>query len=436
MLKLYDIFYNLLNAISNNKISPPYSCRISFLEGSVIYNSNQFFDINFKLVDNFPKSDILINIDDKEKYIISISLYTLQQINDTYLKNDILKKYIDDNNEYILKDDIMIQIEALINQYLDYRFNDGWNIPFDDNNLYNKEIRIKLNEIQDINLFPNPLKWTPIENQIPIGGTYGNITPPISIDSNILEFSKDYYDNINIESEVLYLFNKSLILKQREKCIAEVFSGSYINPPMMWLFFMIQIYKNQIYVLDDNIYGFFLLTLSLFTVSIVVWNFKYDISEARPIQLVRLIDNVPIDYYYGKTISNLWQSYLKTPPFPDIMSGHSTFSSNMSFVFNQLFGENIMDSLIIEKDMAVLISPIFKYSNEQYINFSKILLPKDTVLLDNSLLTNDIILEYKTWCDMAFDCSLSRFCGGIHFYSSCQLGIIVGKLLYNQIIKN
>jgi hypothetical protein len=434
MIKLYDIFYNLLIAMSTNKITPPYSCRISFLLGSVMYNSNQYFNTNFQLVDNFPKSNISIDIKNKEEYIISISMYTLNLINDTYLKNDILKKYIDENNQYILNNDIMSQIKILIDEYLDYRFNDGWNVVFDNSNLYNKEIRIKLNEIQNINSFPYPLKWTPIDGQNALGGTFGNIISPILINSNIFNYSINYYNNINIESEVQYLFNKSLILNQTEKSIAEIFNGYIINPPMMWLLFMIHLYRNkETYSLDENIYGFFLLTISLFTVSIVVWNVKYNICEARPIQLIRTINNIPINYYSGSTVSDLWLSYLKTPPFPDIMSGHSTFSSNMSFLFNKLFGENIDDKLIIDKDIAILISPIFKYSNEKYIDFSKILLPKDTILLDNSLLTEDITLEYKTWCDMAYGISLSRFYGGIHYYSSNQLGIIVGKLINEDI---
>jgi len=440
MIKLYDIFYNLLIAISNNKITPPYSCRIVFLLACVIYNSNIYFNPTFQLVDNFPKSELKIDIENKEEYIISISLYTLNLINNIYLKNEILKRYIDENNQYILHNDIMNQIEILINEYLEYRFNDGWNVAFDNNNLYNKEIRIQLNEIQDINSFPYPLKWTPIDSQTPVGGTFGNIITPVSINPFIFNYSIDYYNNINIESEVQYLFNESLILNQNQKCVAEIFNGYIINPPMMWLLFMIHIYKNkEIYSLDENMYGFFLLSISLFTVAIVVWNVKYNISQARPIQLIRTINDIPINYYFGNTVSNLWLPYLKTPPFPDIMSGHSTFSSNMSFVFNQLFGENINDKLIIDKDIAILISPIFKYSNEKYIDFSKIILPKDTILLDNSPLTEDMILEYKTWFIMAYSISLSRFYGGIHYYSSNQLGINVGKLIYDnicEIIKN
>lgn len=437
MIYLFDFFYVLIMAFINNKINVPITCRISFLLASVINNSNSFFNKDFVLFDNFPKSDILIDINLFEEYILSIGLLTLGLINDTYLTDKtIINDYIKLNEEYIVKNDIMDNIKLVIIEYLNYRYKDGWNIPYDLNNLYNKDNRIILNENQDFNTFPNKYKWTPVEGQKPMGGTFGEVLPPVNIDENIYTFAQQFFENINLESETIYIFQKSLNLSEKQKCIAQFYEGSVINPPMTWLFYLVFVYRNMKTPapLNEIINSFFLLTLNLFVTAIVVWKIKYGIGEARPIQLVRMIKDIDINYYYGNSSSSIWKPYLNTPPFPDIISGHSTFSSSSCFVFGHFLGSNLGNNLIIDKKNAILISPLLEKSDLEFINFNNMVIPSGTVLKDNTVLSSDIILDCTTWNEVAFNCSLSRFYGGIHFYSSNQLGLIIGKLIYDMLI--
>ena len=69
------------------------------------------------------------------------------------------------------------------------------------------------------------------------------------------------------------------------------------------------------------------------------------------------------------------------------------------------------------------------------MNFNNINIPIGTILYHNNILEKDIQLKHKTWGNIAFECSLSRYYGGIHFYSSNNLGLIIGKLIYDMVMK-
>jgi hypothetical protein len=439
---IYDHFYILILALIDNKIPPSYSTRLSFLLSSVLYNSQYFFNHNIKLFDDFPSNEILINIIEKESYIISIGFYTLKIINNNYFKKkDIINDYIHKNSQHIIDNNEMSSLLEIINQYLENRYIDGWDTEYDLNNLPNGDIRLKLNEIQDLFTFPNPFNWTPIDEQKPIGGTFGSVKPPLNINEFIEKISSDFFDNVNLNADTLYNFQKSLTLTEKEKCVAQFWEGSTINPPMLWIFFMIYMFKNNHHsifqltkgIFDGMIDSFFYLSTTLFITSIIVWKFKFQKLQARPIQLIRMINNVEIDYYYGKTISNLWKPYISTPPFPDIMSGHATYSSSSSFVFNKLFGKNINNRLVIDKFNCRLINQLLPQCNTDFIDFNKFIFPIGTLIYYDTKLKEECIFEFETWNDISFDCAMSRFYGGIHFYSSNQLGLNLGKIIFDTI---
>jgi len=439
MTNIYDFFYNLILALIEKKQSPVSCTRLVFLLGSTLYNSSGFISDNrkFQNTDGFPKNDLLVN-ENKENFIYILSFYALRLINYTYLQSEILKEYIKIESDLVNRKDInisdIIKGEILIKEYLDERYNDGWNVPYYLNNLPNKENRIKLDEIQNFDTFSEPFSWTPLEGQSPIGRTYGNVRLPfdtLEINS-IINNAKKYYDTVDIEAETYKVYIKSLVLSDYEKVVAEFWSGNILSPPLFWVFFMIFYFKNNFENYINQINKFNILITSLFVSSIIAWKLKYDIYQERPIQAARCINGIDIDYYYGNTISNLWKSYVNTPPFPDYPSGHSIFSCSSSVIFNYLFGENINEKeILIDSKNMKLISNLFNDSSTEIYDLKNIIVKKGTLLKTGELLEDDIILNFDNWNNMAFNCSESRLFGGIHYNSSCEGALIIGYEIGN-----
>jgi hypothetical protein len=426
------------------KKQSPVSCsRLIFLLGSVLYNSTGFIldDINFENTDGFKKNDLFVK-ENKEIFIYLLSFYALDLINNTYLKSEILREYIKSENYLIDKNNIssldIISAEYLIKEYLDQRYNDGWDISYDINNLPNKDNRLKLNEIQTFSSFETPFLWTPVEKQNPVGGTWGNVKLPFESPEfrHIIMNANNNYDMVDIEADTYKVYIKSLVLTDYEKCVAEFWSGNILSPPLFWMFFMIFYFKNNNESYIDQINKFNILLTSLFVSSIITWKLKYTIYQNRPIQTIRCINDLNINYYYGNTISNLWKPYIDTPPFPDFPSGHSTFSCSSCVIFNYLFGNNINEKeILIDSKNMKLISNLFNDSSIENYDIKNIIIKKGTSLKTEEILKDDIILKFDTWKDMAFNCSESRFYGGIHYTSSCECAIIIGDQIGNLILE-
>jgi hypothetical protein len=87
----------------------------------------------------------------------------------------------------------------------------------------------------------------------------------------------------------------------------------------------------------DNARLFAHLNIAQADAGIVAWNTKYRYNQLRPISAVRGADN---DGNAQTTGDANWQSLLATPPFPDYISGHSTFGAAAAGVLNEYFGSN------------------------------------------------------------------------------------------------
>ena len=156
-MQIFDFFYNLILALIEKKQSPVSCSRLIFLLGSTLYNSSGFIldDINFENTDGFKKNDLFVQ-KNKENFIYLVSFYALDLINSTYLKSEILGEYIKIENNLIDRNNIsdldIIRAEYLIKEYLDQRYNDGWDVPYDINNLPNKDNRLNIINFISISL--------------------------------------------------------------------------------------------------------------------------------------------------------------------------------------------------------------------------------------------------------------------------------------------
>ncbi len=71
--------------------------------------------------------------------------------------------------------------------------------------------------------------------------------------------------------------------------------------------------------------------------AIVAWDAKYTYNTWRPIQLADGAGTAVNSQI--ETIAN-WEPLINTPPFPEYVSGHSTFSGAAAAVLTAVFGDN------------------------------------------------------------------------------------------------
>ena len=69
--------------------------------------------------------------------------------------------------------------------------------------------------------------------------------------------------------------------------------------------------------------------------AICAWDAKYTFHNWRPVTATRMAD---VDGNDATEADTGWSSFIITPPFPDYVSGHSTFSGAGSTVLAQFYG--------------------------------------------------------------------------------------------------
>ena len=155
------------------------------------------------------------------------------------------------------------------------------------------------------------------------------------LDSEPAKFgSKEY------EQQAKEILDISANLGDREKMISEYWSdGPHSEqPPGHWMLFAQYVSARDHHTLDYDVKMFFALSNAMLDASIAAWDAKRAYDSVRPITAINVL-------YKGKKIrawggpgkgtiemdGAQWIPYqlatFPTPPFPDFVSGHSTFSA-------------------------------------------------------------------------------------------------------------
>ena len=164
--------------------------------------------------------------------------------------------------------------------------------------------------------------------------------------------------------------------------------------------FLIGYFKSNSASNQKQLEYFHKLSAGLFQASIIAWNAKYTYFQCRPIQSIRLnYPGIPIDYYFGETTTDLWKPYqearLWTPPFPDFISGHSTFSSTASGILTHLLGPNLANlNILLSKEELLMLSPLFKHNNIEYMNLTDIIVLPDSSNIEPNVPHEYILLNF------------------------------------------
>ena len=254
----YELFLALVKSLSRLQTPPTYASRLVFILSSVFYNSLGFIKENFINTDSFSNKSILfkeLNEEDSHKLVINLTLYSLEYINKTYLEDDkLLKDYIDNNYQVVPVDKNMFNLAITqIDFYLEYRFNDGWNVDWPLTNLPNGNIELIIDQVQDIINWPYPESYTPVQGARfkALTGNWQNLIPPFNMDKTIIPNINLFHQYKNVQSETLLLYYKSQVLTDKEKIFAEFWQGNLrvgrknSPPSVFWIIFMIYYMKTN-----------------------------------------------------------------------------------------------------------------------------------------------------------------------------------------------
>jgi membrane-associated phospholipid phosphatase len=107
------------------------------------------------------------------------------------------------------------------------------------------------------------------------------------------------------------------------------------TPPGHWNSIAQQVGAALGNTMEDNARLFALLNLAMADAAICAWDAKYTFDFWRPVTAIR---NGDLDGNPATETDPTWSSFIVTPPFPDYVSGHSTFSGAASAVLALFFG--------------------------------------------------------------------------------------------------
>jgi len=233
-----------------------------------------------------------------------------------------------------------------------------------------------------------------------------------------------FADPAAYKAEVDELLTISAGLTDQQKVIAEYWADGPASetPPGHWFLFAQFISSRDHHTLDDDVKLFFALGNAVFDAGIAAWDAKRFYDSVRPITATHFL-------YAGKQIQawagpglgtrsidgGTWMPFQReiviTPPFPEYVSGHSTFSAAAAQIFLRFTGsDNFGDSVKILKGSS---------------NVEPGITP-----------SRDVLLSWSTFSIAADEAGLSRRFGGIHFtpgdLSGRTLGRQVGELVWDK----
>ena len=394
IMNYYQWIKVILLSIIEKRLPPTFSARFLFMFNSSVMvgltsviklkliekythkNTYPSLKINNEFINNFiiylsNLSIQLLNRDVKSK---SITVFINQTIGN--LKSNIVyTDFIKCNNQLLelISDDVAY--------YYNLRNKDGWknsNKQIQLANPYSINVKLPINT----SVMTNQSQWCPLKGQSMLGSKWGNVKGLFNT-NNIDKYLLKKFTKINLKLETKDVLDISLALDPEQKATAEFWAGigGSVTPPGFFNMFLYGYFVSNPADNLTQVEYFYKLNCGLFEASIVCWGMKYECLQCRPIQSIRInYPDIPIDYYFSKSNTNLWipyqESRLYTPPFPDYISGHSTFSSSATTILTSLLGENLHKlNINLTKDEFIMLSPIFKTMNEMSMNITNIVVP-------------------------------------------------------------
>jgi hypothetical protein len=228
------------------------------------------------------------------------------------------------------------------------------------------------------------------------------------------------YGSTEYQQQANELVTVSAGLSDREKMIAEYWSDgpNTEQPPGHWARFAQWVSARDHHSLDDDVKMFFALANAMFDASIAAWDAKRAYDSVRPVTAIPfLLRGKKIRSWGGPGKGTLemdgsqWipyqESTFPTPPFPDFVSGHSTYSTAAAEILMRWTGSD-------------------RFGN------SVTLAPGSSKIEPEVTPARPILLAWNTFSDAANEAGMSRRYGGIHFRGADLGGRLLGRVVAAQ----
>jgi len=222
---------------------------------------------------------------------------------------------------------------------------------------------------------------------------------------------------VEYKEQAEQILRYSATLDDRQKVIAEYWADGPSSelPPGHWCLFAQFVAARDHHTLDQDVALFFALTNAVFDASIACWDAKRAFDSVRPVTAVHyLFSNKPVIAWAGpgqgaKTIKGQdWRPYqaatVVTPPFPEYISGHSTFSAAGAEVLKRFTGGDAFGGSYTQAARSSRVEP-------------------------GRVPVAPVTLSWPTFSAAADEAGLSRRYGGIHFEYGDLAGRVLGRLV-------
>jgi hypothetical protein len=274
-----------------------------------------------------------------------------------------------------------------------------------------------------------PLEYTDSTNTFITQGFLGAqwyLVTPFAMSSGtqfegVLSATPPYdYGQPGYSSQSLDLVKISAGLTDTQKMIAEYWKdGPHSEtPPGHWCLHAQFVSTRDNHTREQDVKMFFAVTNALLDASIASWDAKHYWNSIRPVST--------IPYLFSGTKMNMWGGPFKgtvyqdaglwipyqpstfpTPPFPEFMSGHSTFS-------------------------RAAAQALKRFTGSDNFGFSITLPAGSSTIEPGAVPAMDITLTFATFRNASDQAGISRRYGGIHFVTADMGGRTVGFYVGDQ----
>lgn len=232
--------------------------------------------------------------------------------------------------------------------------------------------------------------------------------------------------------QVAEVIEMSAGLTNEQKVIAEYWADGprTESPPGHWNQIAQDIALRDDHTMDDDAKMFFAMNAAIFDAGIATWEAKYHHDYVRPQSAIR-------DLYYGEEIEawggpnlgtqtilgQFWQPYQNvtfvTPPFPEYVSGHSTFSMAAAKTLaafsgtDQFYDGTTLGNYDLDTVEGIDLLGQYVTSDLAFEEFGDDQPP--------------VVLQWATLTEAAEEAGISRLYGGIHIQDGNLNGLKVGE---------
>lgn len=220
------------------------------------------------------------------------------------------------------------------------------------------------------------------------------------------------------------ILDYSAKLTDKEKAIAEYWADGPASelPPGHWTLFAKFVSSRDNHDLDADVKMFFTMTNAVLDASIACWEAKRHWDYVRPVTAIHyLFKGKKVRAWAGpnkgtdKIDGENWRPYqaetVVTPPFPEYVSGHSTFSAAAAEVLKRFTGSDNFGHSVTRKAGTSAVEP-------------------------GTVPKADVTLSWATFSDAADEAGVSRRYGGIHFEDGDlrgrEMGRSVGEVAWDK----